>query len=793
MNQQGQMPRPAMNAPGSQQQQLLQQQAQTPTLQQQQLQSQQPLSLLPTPSQPGQSNMLQQQQQHQDQQSVATPTTPALGTHNVTMSPAPIEATAPLLASPSAASDQGMLLMQQSNSIVGTPVIGTPQSAAQIQANAQAYMMAQQAMQFKHIQGQQQQQQQQPMQQQPMQPGVNQPQLAQYLSGLFPHQLAHLSNQQRMNLLAMRQLQQHHQQQQQQFPNQLNGPNLLNQQAMIQALQQNIMAGNGSVGVMNGFSSLGPASSPQQQQQQQMLAAQLAQNANNQQLLNNVAAAAAAAAANGSGQNTNQTLPRPQQPNLNQMQFMRIRQAMQQQVQQQQAQQQAQQQQQAMNGGVQRIFSMPPASQPASSPVMMNLSGSPAMSAAVQGPGSPAMSAPALNNGIVGNHSFPLNVQMGTPQQAMSMQPMGVQHANMSPSMTQQAVMSPSMGLQAHPQRPPLTPQMMQSQQRPPVTPQTSQQLLQQSPSHIPTPLAPPGMQPQQQAMMLAAAAAAGLSPSDAQALLAQIAANADATQQHNQHLQSLQNSDNNTASGSPTLSTLHVGVRPTGMPLNQQPHASGNGAVPGSNVGSGVVTPGTPASGGNIGVRPPSGMASASASASTSAAASPHGKQLALPRPNRPVRPVARPPAARTPLGTRTPGTPTGGPRPRPSTPVNAQQQPRRPPPSAPSGSAKGSTTPAPSTPASRASTPNSPAAKSGPVRAHPLPPAAAATMSSNSAASAMQTPRSGQPVSTESTPAPHNRSGSPVAASATPVSPSTVAESSQAEGSVASQSSQK
>ncbi|KAJ1936042.1 hypothetical protein GGF37_005765, partial [Kickxella alabastrina] len=136
--QQGQMPRPAMNSPGSQQQQ--------------QLQSQQPLSSLPTPSQPGQSNMLQQQQQHQDQQSVATPTTPALGTHNVTMSPAPIEATAPLLASPSAASDQGMALMQQSNSTVGTPVIGTPQSAAQIQANAQAYMMAQQAMQFKHIQ-----------------------------------------------------------------------------------------------------------------------------------------------------------------------------------------------------------------------------------------------------------------------------------------------------------------------------------------------------------------------------------------------------------------------------------------------------------------------------------------------------------------------------------------------------------------------------------------------------------------------------------------------------------------
>ncbi|KAJ2462769.1 hypothetical protein GGI02_005390, partial [Coemansia sp. RSA 2322] len=128
-------------------------------------------------------------------------------------------------------------------------MMGSPGGAmqAQAQAQAQAFLAAQQAMQAKQLQMQQQLQHQ-------AQAGVNQPQLAQYLSSLYPHQLAQISNHQRMGLLAMRQQQQQPQPQLQQH----HVPN----HAALQALQQSLLAGSGA-GAMGGFGGLGPAASQQ--------------------------------------------------------------------------------------------------------------------------------------------------------------------------------------------------------------------------------------------------------------------------------------------------------------------------------------------------------------------------------------------------------------------------------------------------------------------------------------------------------------------------------------------------
>ncbi|KAJ2418517.1 hypothetical protein GGF41_005017, partial [Coemansia sp. RSA 2531] len=122
-------------------------------------------------------------------------------------SPATVETSAPLRASPAAPSEQSTPLLQPTAQMPGG---GIPASAPQQQAatgspnvgmtpaQAQAMLSAQQAMQVKQMQIQQQL-----MLQQQTPGGVNQPQFAQYLSSLFPHQLAQISNQQRMNLLAM--------------------------------------------------------------------------------------------------------------------------------------------------------------------------------------------------------------------------------------------------------------------------------------------------------------------------------------------------------------------------------------------------------------------------------------------------------------------------------------------------------------------------------------------------------------------------------------------------------------
>ncbi|KAJ2894552.1 hypothetical protein GGI21_005275, partial [Coemansia aciculifera] len=289
----------------------------------------------------------------------------------------------PQLQSPAQMSGGGMSVstpqqqQQQQQSAAGSPNIGM--------AQAQAMLAAQQAMQVKQMQMQQQQQlkqQQQLLLQQQQQPpgGLNQPQFAQYLSSLFPHQLAQISNQQRMSLLALRQQQQQQQQhqthlpqqqQQQQFQGQLNGQSALNQQAALQALQQGLLAGN-NVGGMNGLGGMSPAVS------QQMFAAQLAQNMKNQQMLK--------AGQPQPQQQQQQAQQRPSsQANVNQAQLMRIRQAMQQ-----------QQQQQAMNGGPQRMFNVP-GSQTASSPVMMSPPGPTSLPLPGPIPGSPAMSTPLLN------------------------------------------------------------------------------------------------------------------------------------------------------------------------------------------------------------------------------------------------------------------------------------------------------------------------------------------------------------------------------------------------------------
>ncbi|KAJ2489772.1 chromatin modification- protein VID21 [Coemansia sp. RSA 2050] len=610
-------------------------------------------------------------------------------------SPAAAEASAPLRASPAAPSEQNTPLLQPSTQMPGggMAVTGSP-NVSMTQAQAQTIVAAQQAMQAKQMQIQQQL-----MLQQQSPAGVNQPQFAQYLSSLYPHQLAQISNQQRMNLLAMRQQQQHQTlPQQQQFQGQLGGQNLLNQQAALQALQQGLLGGNG-VGGMNGLGGLNPALS------QQMLAAQLAQNMKNQQMLK-------------AGQPLSQALPqqqqqqqRPQTPaNVNQMQLMRIRQAM---------------QQQAMSGGPQRMFPIP-GSQTASSPVMMSPPGPTSLPSSAPIPGSPAMSTPLPNGSVVGH-----NFQMSPPMQAQptplmagqqQQQPgmlhgMSVPHqTSMSPTMPQQqAMMSPQM--HAQPPRPPLGHLSAQGPGQRPVQPQG----LGASPI--------PGMQPSQQAMMMAAATAAGLSSSAAQSLIAQIAANAELSQQQQPAMPSSSHMSPPPASGEPSVSPSHAQVRPvTGSAT------PGQGSIsPGSNGGS--MTPiGTPtAQTDPVSVPAQQRPLPAHVPLAQAKQQQPHV------RPNRPVRPGVRPHMARPmPPGRGTAGATPPGVRPvprpmalspanqqqqRPVTPAGATQaQQRRPPPSVGGVTpTRSSATPVPATPMSGASTPTK--ASGGVLRAQQPP----------------------------------------------------------------------
>ncbi|KAJ2482047.1 chromatin modification- protein VID21 [Coemansia sp. RSA 2131] len=396
----------------------------------------------------------------QQQQSLAPVAAP--GPHNLGMSTVPGDPTHTLHTSPVPSS---MPNPQMPNLPGSTPVSGAlPGSGAGMTpAQAQAFLASQQALQFKQMQGQQMQGQ--PMQGQPMQTqaAANQPQLAQYLSGLFPHQLAQLSNQQRMNFMMMRQLQQQQQQQPQQFAG-MTQPNTL------QALQQSLMA---SAAGSNGLA----AGSPVSQQQQQMLLAQLAQNMNNQQMLKSTTQPPA------------QASPRPQ-VGLNQLQLMRMR----------------QQQQQQQLGSAAPGFSMPSVS----SPVMVNQA-------------TPSLSTP---------HTFP------APQAGNMSPPL---HSSGSPPANTQPMMSP----------------------RPPQ--------------------AVVGMQPSQQAMMLAAATAAGLSASAAQALIVQIAANAESNAQQTAPVPAQVSPRPINSSASP-VST----AQPHAMSV-QTPQRTLSST---SNVSSGAVTP---------------------------------------------------------------------------------------------------------------------------------------------------------------------------------------------------------
>ncbi|KAJ2275665.1 chromatin modification- protein VID21 [Coemansia sp. RSA 371] len=486
---------------------------------------------------------LQARSANGQQQSLAPVAAP--GPHNLGMSSVPGDPTHTMHTSPVPSS---MPNPQMGNLPGSTPASGAlPGSGAGMTpAQAQAFLATQQAMQFKQMQGQQMQGQ--PMQGQPMptQAAANQPQLAQYLSGLFPHQLAQLSNQQRMNFMMMRQLQQ-----QQQQPQQFAG---MTQPNTLQALQQSLMA---SAAGGNGL-----AGSPVSQQQQQMLLAQLAQNMNNQQMLKSTTQPPA------------QASPRPQM-GLNQLQLMRMRQ---------------QQQQQQMGSGPPG-FSIPTVS----SPVMVNQA-------------TPSMS----------TQTFP------APQSSMS-PPL---HSSGSPPANTQPMMSP----------------------RPPQ------------------PVA--GMQPSQQAMMLAAATAAGLSASAAQALIVQIAANAESN-----------------AQAAPV--PAQVSPRPinsSASPVSTaQPHAM---SVPtpqrtlssASNVSSGAVTPSARPVTPQLAQRP-----------SVRPALRPHAPRPPVPgQPGQPVqrsvRPGMRPPpgAVRRPLHpgnlslpTKSPGGSAKGSESRgstPSTPVKAR-----------------------------------------------------------------------------------------------------------------------
>ncbi|KAJ2674618.1 chromatin modification- protein VID21 [Coemansia spiralis] len=640
---------------------------------------QQPIALTPLSPQMGTPSVPSHQQS-----GIVPSGAPGSNGSNMVKSPIPTDISVAHQASPTASSEHSTPLMQTAAQMPGNslPVSNPLQQPPGIvnggfsPAQAQAILAAQQAMQLKQLQAQQQQPQQQQIQM--PQVGVNQPQLAQYLSSLFPHQLAQLSNQQRMNLLAMRQFQQLQQQQQQQQPGQPGQPggqNLLNQQAALQALQQNIMAGNTGTGAMNGFAGLNhPAS-------QQLLAAQIAQNLKNQQMLN---------AASSQGQN--QASPQPPQQNMNQLHLMRIRQAIQQQ----------QQQQLSLSSPGPSVSAAPGQS-------------SPAMATPVQ-PGMPASGFPV---------STPLSAQMSAQlaavQQAGVIQAMAAQQPNMSPVLPQQPVMSPPLNSQAHTPRPPqsLTPM------------QGPLQMPQQRPQ-----------QQTQQAMMLAAAAAAGLSTSAAQALIAQIAASTEANQQQQPQpdMQSLGNNENAGASvvSSKSPSSAAAPAAAFGAEsIAPNVSAASPGAVAAHQQQIGVANIVRPPAATLI-ATPTTPTADSTAAGQKRQPASPG---IQKPRPSKATRPGnARPHAARQPSQkVKSPATPTGA-RPvlrpsvtpsgvqtpqsqsRPVTPVSASsvQQPRRPPlhpgqlplqqntTSPGSASVRGSATPSPSTPVSRASTPN-------------------------------------------------------------------------------------
>ncbi|KAJ2355762.1 chromatin modification- protein VID21, partial [Coemansia sp. RSA 2618] len=501
----------AANMLPHQRQLLFQQLAQQQQQQQQQMQqsagmgSPQP-SLMPMALSPQAGGPTIQQQQ----QSLAPVAAPGQGPQNTGQSPGPADPTQGLHTSPIPSS----LPNPQMASLPGNPavpgVLPGGSGVGMTPAQAQALLAAQQALQFKQMQGQQ------PMQA-PAAAATNQPQLAQYLSGLFPHQLAQLSNQQRMNYMMLRQLQQHQQQQQQQQHQQPQAPPPQQQQQpfagmaqpnTLQALQQSIMA---SAAGSNGLSAAGSPMTQQQQQQQQILMAQLAQNMKNQQLLKNAAA-----------QPQGQASPRPQL-GLNQLQLMRMR-------------QQQQQQQQQQLGSAAPGFSMP-AQQMVSSPQMVNQATTPSLG--------------------TNTHTFPLPA---TAQAGSEMSP--VMHSVGSPPVNPR-------------------PQMMSPRpQQPAVAP-----VLQAPVPGLPTSV--PGMQPSQQAMMLAAATAAGLSASTAQALIAQIAANAESNAQQTAPAAPVQVSPRPANASASPVSTTQPQTTPPAQPLtasNTQPTAS--------STASGAATP---------------------------------------------------------------------------------------------------------------------------------------------------------------------------------------------------------
>ncbi|KAJ2235565.1 hypothetical protein IWW45_002485 [Coemansia sp. RSA 485] len=350
------------------------------------------------------------------------------------------------------------------------------------------------------------------------------------------------------------------------------------------------------------------------------------------------------------------------------------------------------------------------------------------------------MAAPNLGASVAGGNNFQLNASLAAAQQQTAgLQTMGVQHPSMSPSLAQQVAMSPPIGTQAQAltQRPPQQPGMMHMsspQSLPAPQPiQQQQQQLQASPIQ-------PGMQQSQQAMMLATVQAAGLSGPAAQALIAQITANAESNQQQQQQLAMPADGSSNAVASPVSNSSANPASKPANMTPEraQQPVSGGlSPAASNASVGGSSITPTTPSSSAQRPSQPVPVI---------------QGRQV-HPRPNRPMRPVIRAQGARPPAtGARKPGTPTT-PRPgmRPLTPVNTQQG-LRPPPVSSNGSAKGGSTPAPSTPVSRATTPNSAASKiGGAVRAHP-------PIQPSLAVSGTTTPMSVQATSGTSTPGSHS-----------------------------------
>ncbi|KAJ1904533.1 hypothetical protein LPJ81_002443, partial [Coemansia sp. IMI 209127] len=295
------------------------------------------------------------------------------------------------------------------------------------------------------------------------------------------------------------------------------------------------------------------------------------------------------------------------------------------------------------------------------------------------GQGSPVMSTAMQGSSGVAGHGFPTSMPLGGQ---MNVHMAAGQQQNMSPVLSQQgAVMSPLLNSQSNTPRPPQVHTPMQ----------LPMQMAQQRPQ-----------QQTPQAMMLAAAAAAGLSSTAAQALIAQVAATSDISQQQPMELSSPAHVD---------ISSVNAAV--AGMAMVSTPAAGANTTSLGAseaNSGGNVWPPSTPSA---SQLQNAAGSSIQGAAVQPQSARTPPSQQAKEPSTPGARAATPRPATTGTPNSGQTPQQPSGS-----GTPTSAQHS-RRPPhlnlkqgtPSTGSGSAsakEGSAGATPSAPVSRASTPS-------------------------------------------------------------------------------------